>query len=133
MGRICSTLSLSLWIASKGWKCEQCGLPGVRLSTNSGSAYYKCVPCNRSTSSSPDDSASLSPHGHVEVVLAPGVVQGQGPKERMTIQFERSSKGWKCEQCGLPGVRLSTNSGSAYYKCVLRRNHGETARHLILP
>eukprot|EP00594_Rhizosolenia_setigera_P009478 CAMPEP_0178971032 /NCGR_PEP_ID=MMETSP0789-20121207/19991_1 /TAXON_ID=3005 /ORGANISM="Rhizosolenia setigera, Strain CCMP 1694" /LENGTH=76 /DNA_ID=CAMNT_0020657841 /DNA_START=122 /DNA_END=352 /DNA_ORIENTATION=+ len=37
----------------------------------------------RGTSSSPDDSASLSPHGHVEVVLAPGVVQGQGPKERL--------------------------------------------------
>lgn len=42
----------------------------------------------------------------------------------MTIQLERSSHGWKCEQCGLPGVRLSTSSGSndagsrAYYKCV---------------
>lgn len=34
------------------WKCDSCGLPGVRLSTNpNGSkakAYYKCVPCNRS-------------------------------------------------------------------------------------
>jgi hypothetical protein len=45
------------------------------------------------------------------------MIQGQ-PSFTMTIQFERSSKGWKCEQCGLPGVRLSTNSGSAYYKCV---------------
>ncbi|KAJ5646672.1 hypothetical protein N7490_003044 [Penicillium lividum] len=40
--------------ASQGWKCQQCGLPGVRLSTRPGSsgvtsrAYYKCVPCNRS-------------------------------------------------------------------------------------
>ncbi|KAJ5633620.1 hypothetical protein N7528_001462 [Penicillium herquei] len=39
---------------SQGWKCPDCGLPGVRLSTNpDGSsaapnrAYYKCVPCNR--------------------------------------------------------------------------------------
>lgn len=49
----------------------------------------------------------------------------QGPSSfTMTIQLERSSHGWKCEQCGLPGVRLSTSSGSndagsrAYYKCV---------------
>ncbi|KAJ5548168.1 hypothetical protein N7513_005402 [Penicillium frequentans] len=40
--------------ATQGWKCQQCGLPGVRLSTRPGSssatgrAYYKCVPCNRS-------------------------------------------------------------------------------------
>jgi hypothetical protein len=36
---------------SSGWKCQQCGLPGVRVSTGSGSnspAHYKCVPCNRS-------------------------------------------------------------------------------------
>ncbi|KAJ5116583.1 hypothetical protein N7456_000931 [Penicillium angulare] len=36
--------------SSQEWKC-QCGLPGVRLSTNPGTsnsrAYYKCVPCNR--------------------------------------------------------------------------------------
>lgn len=39
---------------SQGWKCPQCGLPGVRLSTNpggssqaTGRAYYKCAPCNR--------------------------------------------------------------------------------------
>ncbi|KAJ6096065.1 hypothetical protein N7486_006811 [Penicillium sp. IBT 16267x] len=35
------------------WKCDQCGLPGVRLSTSQDSndssrAYYKCIPCNRS-------------------------------------------------------------------------------------
>ncbi|KAJ5306100.1 hypothetical protein PENANT_c024G03724 [Penicillium antarcticum] len=36
---------------TSAWKCEQCGLPGVRVSTGSGrnsSAHYKCVPCNRS-------------------------------------------------------------------------------------
>ncbi|KAJ5794544.1 hypothetical protein N7457_001143 [Penicillium paradoxum] len=38
---------------SQGWKCPQCGLPGVRLSTSqdnnqvSSRAYYKCVPCDR--------------------------------------------------------------------------------------
>lgn len=39
---------------SQGWKCQQCGLPGVRLSTRpdgsneaSSRAYYKCVPCDR--------------------------------------------------------------------------------------
>ncbi|KAJ5679483.1 hypothetical protein N7462_007727 [Penicillium macrosclerotiorum] len=32
-----------------GWKCPQCGLPGVRLSNETTDrAYYKCVPCNRS-------------------------------------------------------------------------------------
>jgi len=30
------------------WKCESCGLPGVRLMSDSNQAYYKCVPCNRS-------------------------------------------------------------------------------------
>lgn len=39
---------------SQGWKCQQCGLPGVRLSTRpvgsneaTSRAYYKCVPCDR--------------------------------------------------------------------------------------
>ncbi|KAJ5482501.1 hypothetical protein N7475_001313 [Penicillium sp. IBT 31633x] len=39
---------------SQTWKCPQCGLPGVRLSTSPGAsidsssrAYYKCVPCDR--------------------------------------------------------------------------------------
>ncbi|KAJ5753916.1 uncharacterized protein N7511_008069 [Penicillium nucicola] len=33
------------------WKCDSCGLPGVRVSTGSARnspAHYKCVPCNRS-------------------------------------------------------------------------------------
>jgi hypothetical protein len=35
-------------------------------------------------SPSSDESEPLrSPHGHVEVVLAPGVVQGQRPRERL--------------------------------------------------
>ncbi|KAJ5152198.1 hypothetical protein N7492_010493 [Penicillium capsulatum] len=40
----------------------------------------------------------------------------------MTIQIDQSAHGWKCQQCGLPGVRLSTNPNEApsraYYKCV---------------
>lgn len=34
---------------TQGWKCPQCGLPGVRLATDEASsrAYYKCVPCDR--------------------------------------------------------------------------------------
>ncbi|CAI7605635.1 unnamed protein product [Penicillium viridicatum] len=53
-GQSSFTMSIQLERSSHGWKCEQCGLPGVRLSTSSGSndagsrAYYKCVPCNRS-------------------------------------------------------------------------------------
>lgn len=38
------------------WKCDSCGLPGVRLSTTgtgSSPAYYKCVPCNRNLGSCP--------------------------------------------------------------------------------
>ncbi|KAJ5512798.1 hypothetical protein N7463_002350 [Penicillium fimorum] len=47
-------MSLQFNHSSQGRKCEQCGLPGVRVSTSSSSndagsrAYYKCVPCNRS-------------------------------------------------------------------------------------
>ncbi|KAJ5199370.1 hypothetical protein N7491_000073 [Penicillium cf. griseofulvum] len=46
-------MTLQLNRSSQGRKCQQCGLPGVRVSTTSGSndagsrAYYKCVPCNR--------------------------------------------------------------------------------------
>lgn len=40
-------------------------------------------PLRGTWSSRPGDSASLcSPHGHVDVVRAPGVVQGQRPKKR---------------------------------------------------
>ncbi|KAJ5760639.1 hypothetical protein N7520_007795 [Penicillium odoratum] len=37
------------------WKCDECGLPGVRLASNdaNGAAYYKCIPCNRSLGSCP--------------------------------------------------------------------------------
>ena len=45
---------------SSGWRCQQCGLPGVRVSTrldNSNDAprhaYYNCVPCNRSLGNCP--------------------------------------------------------------------------------
>ncbi|EKV12500.1 hypothetical protein PDIG_44240 [Penicillium digitatum PHI26] len=47
-------MTIQLEHSLQGWKCDQCGLPGVRLCTNSGSndagnrAFYKCVPCNRS-------------------------------------------------------------------------------------
>ncbi|KAJ5963673.1 uncharacterized protein N7479_003549 [Penicillium vulpinum] len=41
-------MTIQLNPSSHGWKCEKCGLPGVRLSSDSGRAYYKCVPCNRS-------------------------------------------------------------------------------------
>ncbi|CAI7592023.1 unnamed protein product [Penicillium glandicola] len=46
-------MTIQLESSAQGRKCEQCGLPGVRVSTSSGSndagsrAYYKCVPCNR--------------------------------------------------------------------------------------
>ncbi|KAJ5369802.1 uncharacterized protein N7496_005894 [Penicillium cataractarum] len=39
----------SLESPSSGWRCQQCGLPGVRVSDDSSThAYFKCVPCNRS-------------------------------------------------------------------------------------
>ncbi|KAJ5104203.1 hypothetical protein N7532_004732 [Penicillium argentinense] len=38
-------------IETQAWKCQQCGLPGVRLPVRpndaTSGAYYKCVPCNR--------------------------------------------------------------------------------------
>ncbi|KAJ6128672.1 hypothetical protein N7471_009889 [Penicillium samsonianum] len=52
-GQSSFTMTIQLERSSQGWKCEQCGLPGVRLSSSSGSAYYKCVPCNRSLGSCP--------------------------------------------------------------------------------
>ncbi|KAJ5948695.1 hypothetical protein N7454_002002 [Penicillium verhagenii] len=36
---------------TQSWKCDQCGLPGVRLAeaaNDSTRAFYKCIPCNRS-------------------------------------------------------------------------------------
>ena len=47
------TMAIQLQRQAQGLKCEQCGLPAVRLSTSpspntAGSqAYFKCVPCNR--------------------------------------------------------------------------------------
>eukprot|EP00189_Rhodosorus_marinus_P008219 CAMPEP_0184749360 /NCGR_PEP_ID=MMETSP0315-20130426/27516_1 /TAXON_ID=101924 /ORGANISM="Rhodosorus marinus, Strain UTEX LB 2760" /LENGTH=64 /DNA_ID=CAMNT_0027226211 /DNA_START=179 /DNA_END=373 /DNA_ORIENTATION=+ len=57
--------------------------PGLQFASQSSSDTKSALERRRGTCSSPNDSASLSLHGHVEVVLAPGVVQGQGPKERL--------------------------------------------------
>ncbi|KAJ5164892.1 uncharacterized protein N7500_006722 [Penicillium coprophilum] len=52
-------MTLQFSPTSQGRKCDQCGLPGVRVSTTSSSndagsrAYYKCVPCNRTLGSCP--------------------------------------------------------------------------------
>ncbi|KGO72446.1 hypothetical protein PITC_076230 [Penicillium italicum] len=52
-------MTIKLERSSQDLKCDQCGLPGVRLSTTSGSndagsqAFYKCVPCNRSLGACP--------------------------------------------------------------------------------
>lgn len=38
----------------KDWHCQNCGLPGVRLSNKStNQAYYKCVACNSSLGNCP--------------------------------------------------------------------------------
>ncbi|KAJ5537109.1 hypothetical protein N7513_010295 [Penicillium frequentans] len=50
-----TTVQSNPLIMTQTWKCDQCGLPGVRLSTSqdSHSAYYKCIPCNRSLGQCP--------------------------------------------------------------------------------
>ena len=74
------TMKPGLQFASQSSSNPEFGLCGMCICFFS----VKSIETPRGTwSSRPGDSASLcSPHGHVEVVLVPGVVQGQNPRKR---------------------------------------------------